>query len=202
MKADDFNLARDIKFIYEEGLNLFQSIRLVMFDVNALGLMRDEMVRDIGLERARRLMIRFGYRNGFTDLLQIRTSYKFDDETELLKAGPALHTWEGVVHAEPVEYRFDRAAGEFFLRVVWKNSYEAQQHLAYYPIGTHPVCWSLMGYASGWCSAFFGKPLLAIEAKCMGMGHDHCEVIIQPPEAFGEAAKPYLDALGELIRIP
>ena len=63
-----------------------------------------------------------------------------------------------------------------------------------------PVCWTLMGYASGWCTAFFGTPLLAIEPLCVGKGDDRCEWEIQPLDAWGDKAAPYVKALKEFWR--
>ncbi len=57
-----------------------------------------------------------------------------------------------------------------------------------------------MGYASGWCTAFLGRPLLAIEPLCVGKGDDHCEWLIQPPDVWGDAAGPYIKALGDLLK--
>ena len=79
----------------------------------------------------------------------------------------------------------------------WRNSYEAEQHLCFNKPWDQPVCWTLMGYASGWCTAFFGKPLVAIETQCAGAGSDHCEFLIQPETAWGEAATPYMAAYKE-----
>ena len=91
----------------------------------------------------------------------------------------------------------DRDKGEFYFTGVWTNSYEAEQHLTFNDNSHEPVCWSVMGYASGWCSAFFGSKVIAIEPVCMGKGDDHCEWKIQPPQAWGEEALPYIEALKE-----
>jgi hypothetical protein len=55
-----------------------------------------------------------------------------------------------------------------------------------------------MGYASGYGTAFFGSPVIAIEQACVGMGNDHCEWWIQPPSVWGNKAVPYLEALKDL----
>ena len=55
-----------------------------------------------------------------------------------------------------------------------------------------------MGYASGWCTGFFGKPVLAIEPVCMGKGDDHCEWEIKRIEEWDEKAEPYINALSDL----
>ncbi len=40
-----------------------------------------------------------------------------------------------------------------------------------------------MGYASGWCTAFFGSKVIAIEPTCVGKGDAHCGWKIQPRAA-------------------
>jgi hypothetical protein len=80
------------------------------------------------------------------------------------------------------------------LEGVWTNSYEPEQHLSFNPPATEPVCWSLMGHASGWCTAFFGSPVIAIEPLCVGKGDAHCEWLIQPLAAWGDKDRPYLTA--------
>ena len=43
--------------------------------------------------------------------------------------------------------------------VVWHDSYVAEQHLHHYGQSTAPVCWSLVGYASGYASACLGQEI-------------------------------------------
>jgi len=194
VKATDFNLSDGINFSLETGITTFLDSRLVIFDTNAIGLLRQDLIEELGIYRARKFFLRFGYQNGYADFMQMKLNYQFDTEMDLLASGPVIHTWEGVVQATPTEIHYDRQTGEFFFTGVWSNSYEAEQHLSYNEPEAQPVCWSLMGYASGWCTAFFGSPLLAIEPVCMGKGDDHCEWKIQPPSKWGEEAKPYLEA--------
>ncbi len=195
MKASDFNLQRDLTYNIQTGITSFRNSRLIIMDANALGLLRNDLIEELGIEKARRFFLRFGYQNGYADFMQMKLNYTFDSEMDLLASGPVIHTWEGIVQATPTEIRYDRNSGEFYFSGVWTNSYEAQQHLSYYPEGSNPVCWSLMGYASGWCTAFFGHKLYAIEPACMGKGDDHCEWLIQPASEWGSDAQMYIDAL-------
>ncbi|MCE1189413.1 MAG: XylR N-terminal domain-containing protein [Ignavibacteria bacterium] len=199
MKVTDFNLQKDLTFNLQTGNTVFHDSRLVIFSADAIGLLRQNLIELLGFERARRFFLRFGFQNGYSDFMQIKLNYSFDTEMDLLASGPVLHTWEGIVQATPKEISFDRDKGEFFFTGVWTNSYEAEQHLSYYHETSEPVCWSLMGYASGWCTAFFGSPLIAIEPVCMGKGDPHCEWKIQPPDKWGDEAKPYIDALSDLL---
>ena len=197
MKSSDFNLSKELKFNLETGITSFQQSRLVIMDANSMGLLRQKLIDTLGQDKARDLFLKFGYQNGYSDFMQMKLAYRFDSEMDLLASGPVMHTWEGIVQATPLELRFDRSTGEFYFPALWKNSWEAEQHLCFNEASKQPVCWSLMGYASGWSTAFFGKPLLAIERACAGRGDDHCEVIIQPPSAFGQEAAPYVEAYRE-----
>jgi anti-anti-sigma regulatory factor len=106
-----------------------------------------------------------------------------------------MHTWEGIVHVEPTGLEFDRDSGHFHMTGIWRNSYEAQVHLDLFGAADGPVCHSLTGYASGWCTAFFGKPLVAIETQCAGTGAPRCAFEIKPPDVWGDEAGPWKDAL-------
>lgn len=160
-----------------------------------MGLLRQNLIVELGLDRAREFFLRFGYQNGFSDFRQMKTTVDYDSETELLAMGPIVHTWEGIVKAVPTDLAYDRKKGKFRFAGIWKNSYEAEQHRAFNTVSDEPVCWSLTGYAAGWCSAFFGSPLLAIETQCVAMGYENCAWLIQPPSEFGAEAMPYVDAL-------
>lgn len=195
MKATDFDLSEGLAFDPETGITTFEHNRMVVFNAEAIGLLRQELMNEVGPERTRRLLLQFGYQSGHADLHQLKVAYDFDTEQDLLSAGPVIHTYEGIVKAEPTELRYDRETGEFHFTGVWHNSYEAEQHLAYNEPADEPVCWTLAGYASGYATAFFGSPLLAMEPVCVGQGDDHCEWLLQPPSEWDGRAEPYLDAL-------
>jgi hypothetical protein len=199
MRASDFNLSGEIRFNFDAGKTQFRDTRLVIMDADALGLLRQKMIDKLGMEQARDFFLQFGFQNGLYDYRQINENYQFDSELELLSAGPVIHTWEGVVKAIPSEIRFDRNSGEFYFTGDWINSYEAEQHLSKFDPGKFPVCWTLMGYASGWCSGFMNRPMLAIEPECMGMGNRHCKWEIKPVSNWGEERIPYVKALKELF---
>jgi hypothetical protein len=199
MKATDFSLSEDLRFDTEKGVISFRNKRLVIFDANAIGLLRKNLIKEFGMLKARELFLRFGYQQGFTDFVQIKNNYKFDTEMDLLISGPVIHTWEGIAGVIPEEIEFNRADGTFYFTGIWENSYEAEQHISSLNMSDEPVCWTLMGYGSGWCTAFFGSTVIAIEPLCVGKGDDRCEWCIQPPAAWGEKCRPYIDALKDLL---
>jgi hypothetical protein len=195
MKATDFNLQRDIQFNLSTGITTFKNSRLVILDAGALGLLRQKLIKELGVTKARNLFFQFGFQNGYADFMQMKMNYTFDTPQDLLASGPVIHTWEGIVQATPKDVKLDLAKKEISFTGVWKNSYEAEQHLCFNSVAKDPVCWSLTGYASGWTTAFIGKPHLAMEPACMGKGDPNCEWDIRPLEAWGAKGKKY----GELI---
>lgn len=199
MKATDFDLRKDLELDPNSGTAVFRNSRLVIMDAAALGLLRENLIQELGWDKARSFFLRFGYSHGYSDFQQMSNRYEFDSEMDLLASGPVIHSWEGVVSARPKEIAFDRHKGTFHFTGTWVNSYEAEQFLCFRDKAAEPVCWSLVGYASGWSTAFFGKPLLALEPTCVGRGDESCGWLIQPPEAWGAVAQPYMDALRPLL---
>jgi len=200
MKAMEFDLSKQIRFDFETGITTFEDNRLVIFDANAVGLLRQNLIEEFGVAQARRIFLQFGFQNGYADFMQMKLNYEFDSEVELMASGPVIHTWEGIVKSVLTDLEFDREKGEFFVAGWWHNTYEAEQHLSYNAEAKEPVCWSVMGYASGWCTAFFGHPVLAIETSCVGKGDEDCYNEIKPVEAWEEEeAKPYLEAYNKFF---
>ena len=89
MKATDFNLQKDLKFDMEKGMVTFKDTRLVIFDANAVGLLRQNLVELLGLEKARKFFLNFGFQQGYADFLMMKINYEFDSEMDLLASGPS-----------------------------------------------------------------------------------------------------------------
>ncbi|MFP4499237.1 MAG: XylR N-terminal domain-containing protein [Vulcanimicrobiota bacterium] len=174
MDIESFDLRKEIRFDRNKGMVTFQENRLVLFDANAMGLLRQNLIDELGLEKARQFFIRFGFQNGYSDFLQVKLNYSFKTEEELFVMGPKMHSWEGIVGVELTDLKLNRQDGEFFMRGIWKNSYEAQQHLCFNEVSEDPVCWSLMGYASGWSTALMEKPIMVSEIQCEGQDKEYC----------------------------
>lgn len=69
----------------------FKDTRLVIFDANAIGLLRQNLLlEELGWDKARRFFLRFGFQNGYSDFLQMKRGYTFDSEMDLLASGPVI----------------------------------------------------------------------------------------------------------------
>ena len=82
---------------------------------------------------------------------------------------------------------------------IWRQSFEAENWQRNFGMSSVPVCASLTGYASGWGSAFFGRPLLAIETQCIAKGDPHCAFEVRPESEWGSEADPWRRSLGATV---
>jgi hypothetical protein len=200
MESDDFDLEEDLEYGSSYGINTFRNNRMLIFNAKSMGLLRQQLIDTLGIKKTRETLFRFGFQSGYADFLSIEKNYDFDNPDELLKTGPKIHMNKGIAAVETNKIRYDRENGEFYFDGLWHNSYEAEQHVIYNGEAEEPVCWSLMGYASAWCSGFAEIPVLAIEQECLGMGHDVCEWSVKPIDKWGEEAQPYVRALMDFFK--
>lgn len=195
VKLEDINLAEMLTFRPDLGNVQLGDDRMLIFRQDSLAVLRSLLYDQVGSSLARSLLSRFGHQCGKGDFETLQKAYDWDTENDRFGAGPAMHTWEGIVHVEPTFLEFDRETGHFHMTGIWRNSYEAEIHVSEFGRSDAPVCHSLTGYASGWCSAFFGRPLVAIETRCHGCGDERCEFEIRPPHDWDQRAKPWIESL-------
>lgn len=198
LKANELDFYALLRRQAGQGRLFFNQRRAVIFDVEALGTLRQQLIDTLGQELTMGVLTRFGYRHGHNDAKTLGENFDWDTETDWLAAGPTIHTLEGIVHVTPEKIEFDRDTGDFHMCGIWLNSYEAEEHLKRYGPGHHPVCWTLTGYASGYTSSFFGQELLAIETECVGKGDSRCYWEIRPVDDWDLEAQPYLAALEQV----
>jgi DNA-binding PucR family transcriptional regulator/predicted hydrocarbon binding protein len=176
------------QFEPETGVITFRGNRMLVFQADALGQLREELILTLGEDIARGVLLRFGYRCGYADVTSMRALFDGSTDADLMLAGPKLHTYEGLVHVTNEELKFDRGKGHFFMKGFWQNSFEAQQHLKLFGTTQQGVCWILTGYASGYASGFMGRDVVCVETKCVAMGDPYCVYEIRNVENWGQLA--------------
>ena len=181
----DLHLAELLDFRPDQGVIRLHEQRVVILSAAAMGLLRKELADSLGLETARRLLLRFGFADGYHDAVNLRERSKWTSPLDGLQSGAMLHTLEGIVRAEVRRVDHDAATGRFEEEVAWHDSYEAEQHLHHYGKSSSPVCWSLLGYSSGFVSACLGKEIYFRETQCLGQGAKHCVAIGRDAESWG-----------------
>ncbi len=195
MKISDIDFRKMLTFAPEEGRLMLGNDRLLIFREEAFGTLRAMLMEQLGDELARIYLTKFGYRCGEGDYKALTTMFTWDSDEDALGAGPAMHMWEGIVHVELTSLSIDRAKREIFTSIVWQNSYEAETHLKMLGKSDEPVCHTLTGYASGWCSAFMGSPMVAVEHSCVGRGDATCTAEVRPEGKWGPEANRWKQAL-------
>ncbi len=177
IRHSNVSLSDLLKVDAAAGTLHFEHRRMLLLDADAMGLLRKELIEAVGLRQARRILLRFGYACGYRDALTTKGWHDTGDLTEWLSFGPKLHTLEGIVGVHLRHLHVDKNTGVFEADAEWRNSYEAEQHRVHLGMADAPVCWTLVGYASGYASAVFGREVRCSETYCVGKGDSHCVVM-------------------------
>lgn len=195
MELSGFNLRDLLHFDPDRGaIELFKS-RMMLFNMDALATMRRVMYDQAGERMARMMLASFGYESATRDFSSLAGLFPDAQEESLLGLGPLMHSWSGIVRVVPELLEVDHESGHFLFKGKWINSYEANVHLSTFGKSNAPVCFSLTGYGSAWCSAYFKRPLLEIETKCVACGDEFCEWEIRPWDDWGPEADAWKRSL-------
>jgi DNA-binding NtrC family response regulator len=186
MDTQKLQLAELLDFRPDEGVIRFQEQRVVILSAAALGLLRRELIDTFGTDTARRLMMRFGFADGYHDAMSLRDRMRWAHPIEGIGTGAVLHRLEGIVRAVVDSISFDEKTGHFEARIEWFDSYVAEQHVHHYGRSADPACWSLVGYVSGYASACCGRDIYFREIACSAQDNEHCTVEGRDAASWGD----------------
>jgi len=195
MRARDLDLRELLDFEPKGGIIRFAGDRAVLLNTVALGVLRQELIETVGLTTARGILTRFGYAHGWRTAETLKTTFNWETPHEWRLAGGRLHQLQGMLIYEPTT----REAGELpqhYADSIWRDSYEAEEHLLHIGQSNEPVCWTLCGFASGYLSYCEGKRIYCVEQKCRAKGDAHCSMVGDTEEAWGDAMKDQLAFYG------
>ena len=187
--SDVDDLRARVHFCADTGQIWLHEHRMLLVHAEAQASLRKELIDTLGMERAQGLLTRMGYASGLRDAELARTRAEACSDVEAFMTGPQLHTLEGIVHVSPVRLELDRARGRFYGEFLWENSWEGQSHRHHFGVRNEPVCWTQIGYACGYTSAFMGRRILYKEVECVGMGHANCRIVGKPVEEWDDAER-------------
>jgi transcriptional regulator with GAF, ATPase, and Fis domain/predicted hydrocarbon binding protein len=197
MNVDEIKLLELLEADEEAGIVHFKGRRALIFDADAMGLLRKELVEDLGVDGARRVLGRFGYARGYRTAHIVRDLFEPEDRVAWWRAGVRFNMLQGFVALRPVRAEVDPERGVFDVEAEWANSYEAEQHLAHLGVADVPVCWTLAGYASGFTRAVLGLDVICVERECVGKGDARCYVVAR---AHSEKMDEEFERVAELYR--
>jgi DNA-binding NtrC family response regulator len=186
VKSKDLHLAELLDFRPDQGIIRLHEQRVVILSAAAMGLLRKELIDTLGAEATRRVATRFGFADGYHDAVNLRERSAWADPIEGVRAGAPLQKLEGIVRTDIRRVHYDPLTGRFDEEVFWHDSYVAEQHVHHYGTAAAPVCWSLVGYASGFASACLGTEVYFREISCIGQGAKHCVAIGRDAASWGD----------------
>ncbi|QIL78790.1 sigma 54-interacting transcriptional regulator [Diaphorobacter sp. HDW4A] len=170
----DADLRSLVRFSTDDGLIWLSGQRMLLMHSASLMELRKELMNTLGPGHTRRVLMRGGYAAGERDALLARQIRPNGSLFEMFAVGPQLHRLEGAVRATPLVFDVDEEAGRLRCEVRWEHSWEAESQVREWGPQSEPACWMLLGYASGYSSAFFRKQVLFKELQCEACGHSHC----------------------------
>ena len=181
------DLVARIHFDAREGRIWLDDQRMVLLHASAQGVLRQELIETLGIDKARGLITRVGYNSGSHDADLARKLRGSARPADAVFVGAQLHMLEGVARVESVQLEIDEEKGHFHGEFNWHGSVEAEEHIHLYGVGADVVCWQQVGYASGFSSRFMGRPVMFRELQCMAQGAPHCVIVGKPVEAWVDA---------------
>jgi DNA-binding NtrC family response regulator len=202
----DSDLRRLIHFSSTDGRIWLAGQRMVLIHTAGLGALRRELITSIGHKHTRRILMRAGYAAGEKDAVLAKQVRQNASLEEMFAVGPQLHMLEGAVQVTPKKLDIDMKIGHYYGLFQWDHSWEVETHVRHFGQQESPVCWMLLGYASGYTSAFMGQPIYYKEVECKACGDEHCliEGKTLPEWEDGESlakdydADPYIMQLEQL----
>jgi DNA-binding NtrC family response regulator len=178
------DLSARLHFAPDEGHIWLDDQRMMLLHGKAFSALRQELIDSLGVERAKGILLRFGYASGTQDAHLARKIRSDGDLYDMFAVGPQLHALLGVVKVDPVQLEMDIERGQFYGEFIWRGSVEGDAQLGIYGVGAGPACWTQLGYASGYSSVFMGRPILYREIQCRSMGDPVCRIVGKPADEW------------------
>jgi len=190
MRSEDLRLNELVEF--REGRLDLHGRRLVLHSLDAFAQFRRDLVESVGADQARRILTRFGYFWGQADAAAMTRIFEWDSLEEWLRAGPRIHTLQGVARIVVHSLELDQEAGKLHMEVAWHDSGEAEEQIVELGRSQEPACWMMVGYASGYASFCMGQDVFFIEKECRAAGGTVCYAVGKDRESWGSEIDPHL----------
>ncbi|BFM50526.1 sigma-54-dependent Fis family transcriptional regulator [Marinomonas sp. THO17] len=171
------DLTECLYFSPGDGRIWLEEERMILLHTSSFGLLRQELIDSLGLDKSRDILTRTGYLSGIRDAELIRQRWPDAQAAAIFEAGTHLHGLEGLVKVETLHFEFDTEKGLYDGEFIWHHSAEVEEHIATYGFGSSPVCWMELGYAIGYVSGLVGSLVVFREVECQCMGHSVCRVV-------------------------
>ncbi|RRA21132.1 AAA family ATPase [Burkholderia cepacia] len=174
---DISDLSARLRFVPSEGQVWLDDQRVVVLNLEALIALRRQIIEKVGLKAAKKILFNAGHAAGSREALVALKLRSDQPNLDAFLVGPQLHALRGEVFVEPEIIDADVEAGHYYSVLAWKNSAEAESHVASFGGSSDPVCWMQIGYASGYTSVVMGRPIVFREVECAASGGCRCRIV-------------------------
>lgn len=183
-----------LRFSPADGRIWLDERRMLLLDADGVVDLRRELNRRMGFEAAKALMIQLGYSKGAKDAFLSEKIKEGEKYFEVLRGGLQLYSMTGFASVEVHKAAVVIDKGKFFAECTLHDSVEVSNADG---LSHAPLCWTAIGYASGYCTTLLGKSIVFKEMTCRGMGHQACRIIGKTAEQWGKEAEPFFEDLRE-----
>lgn len=171
------NLRSRLRFDPENGEIWLDEGRMLLLHTKAFGALRKELFDSLGMERARGLLVRMGFESGKKDAELAKKIVGNNSLEDIFLVGAEMHMLEGMVKARMVHSEINLELGTFYGEFLWEYSWEAESQCQLFGIGKDHACWSQIGYASGYATAFMNRFVVFRETECKACGAANCRIV-------------------------
>jgi PAS domain S-box-containing protein len=169
--------------------------RFIVFDADAFGDIRRELMDNLGWEGSRGIFERVGFQSGRNDALGLQVRFPWPSEGERPTGDNHPDYFKGMARVRVANLEIHRADGKLRITGEWPGSHEADQHVRHHGLSVQPVCWTLEGYTTGFASQIFSQQVVCIETRCRAKGDPACSFELRTAFDWGPAAQPILEML-------
>ena len=127
MRVEDLHHKEILELDAKGGLIRFAGQRALLLDAVAMGVLRQYLFDNFGLNAARAVLTQFGFAHGWRMAEALQKEFVWLNNDEWRRAGPRIHTLGGLFSIQPGSEDPLSKKGAMLLA-----SYEAEQHLLHF----------------------------------------------------------------------
>ncbi|WP_138417614.1 XylR N-terminal domain-containing protein [Aquibacillus sediminis] len=171
----EHNIFKDV--MNDQGRIYLDDERMILTSTKVFGTLRKDLMHYISEDHMKGFLIRYGWNLGKDDAKKLLRQ-NADSMEDLLKQGPTLHMMKGYTNVKRTKFQMethlDGTIKSIHVEGKWIDSFEAEDHMNHFGHSSYPVCYTLVGYASGYYSEICQQPIIFKEVACKATGASDC----------------------------
>jgi len=145
-----------MSFMSNDGIVSFNNKRATVLDTETFHFLFYELLKELGNNTVRELLLKSGYSAGYSDAIHFRESCRASSEDigNWFELGLEMVKKRGIGSLYLQKFEADQDKGNFLAEVIVKNSFEIEQQRIHGE--SKCFCFYLQGYVSGFASVYMG----------------------------------------------